>query len=99
MGRCTRSGAALRRLGERLSGDFHWPQIGLIVEADGWRHHRTAGEQATDHQRDQAHTAAGLTTLRFAESQIRFTPEEVVRRLTVVANRLASAPGAVAAVR
>jgi very-short-patch-repair endonuclease len=71
--------------------DFYWHHIGLVVEADGWRYHRTAGEQATDHRRDQAHAAAGLTTLRFAERQIRFRPEEVVRRLTVVANRLAIA--------
>lgn len=69
--------------------DFYWHRIGLVVEADGWRYHRTAGEQVTDHRRDQAHTAAGLTTLRFAESQIRYAPDEVVRRLKAVANRLA----------
>jgi very-short-patch-repair endonuclease len=71
--------------------DFFWPQLGLIAEADGWCHHRTPGEQATDHRRDQAHTAAGLTTLRFAEIQIRHAPGEVARRLAAVAKRLASA--------
>ncbi len=65
--------------------DFYWPRLGLVVEVDGWRHHRTAAEQATDHRRDQAHTAAGLTTLRFAESQIRFEQDEVRRTLTTVA--------------
>lgn len=74
--------------------DFYWPRIRLVAEADGWRHHRTPGEQATDHRRDQAHTAAGLTPLRFAESQIRYAPEEVTRRLTAVAKRLAGAPAA-----
>lgn len=74
--------------------DFYWPHLGLIVEADGWRHHRTPGEQATDRRRDQAHTAAGLTTLRFAESQIRYAPDEVVRSLTAVAGRLAGPPSA-----
>jgi very-short-patch-repair endonuclease len=69
--------------------DFYWPRLGLIVETDGWRHHRTPGEQANDHRRDQAHTAAGLTTLRFAERQIRAAPHEVVRRLKTVAARLA----------
>jgi very-short-patch-repair endonuclease len=69
--------------------DFYWPRIELVVEADGWCHHRTPGEQATDRRRDQAHTAAGLTTLRFAESQIRYAPHEVVRRLKAVAARLA----------
>jgi very-short-patch-repair endonuclease len=69
--------------------DFYWPRIGLVVEVDSWRHHRTPGEQATDHRRDQAHTAAGLTALRFAERQIRHAPHEVVRRLRTVAARLA----------
>lgn len=76
--------------------DFYWPDLGLVAEADGWRHHRTPGEQATDHRRDQAHTAAALTTLRFAESQIRYAPEEVTRRLKAVAKRLASHSAAAA---
>jgi very-short-patch-repair endonuclease len=68
--------------------DFHWPQLGLVVETDGWRHHRTAGEQATDHRRDQVHLTAGLTTLRFAEAQIRYEPAEVQRTLAAVVDRL-----------
>ncbi len=76
----------------RVSGyrvDFYWPDLRLVVEVDGWRYHRTPGEQATDHRRDQVHAAAGLTTLRFAERQIRFAPQEVVRGLKTVAARLA----------
>jgi len=72
--------------------DFYWPDLKLVVEADSWRHHRTPGEQATDHRRDQAHTAAGLTTLRFAETQIRFVPQEVVAGLKTVVARLAARP-------
>lgn len=68
--------------------DFYWPHIGLVVEADGLRYHRTAGEQAADRRRDQVHTAAGLTTLRFAESQIRYKPHLVKATLTAVATRL-----------
>jgi very-short-patch-repair endonuclease len=79
--------------------DFYWPHIGLIVEADSWFYHRTPGAQATDHRRDQAHTAAGLTTVRFAENQIRYAPEEVKRRLATVVDRLASAPAAPVAAR
>lgn len=75
--------------------DFYWPQLGLVAEADGWRYHRTAGEQATDHRRDQAHTVAALTTLRFSEHQIRYRPEEVTRTLAAVARRI-STPGALA---
>ncbi len=68
--------------------DFYWPDLALVVEADGWVYHRTAGEQANDHRRDQVHTAAGLTTLRFAEKQIRDEPKEVRRSLTAVVARL-----------
>ena len=68
--------------------DFYWSQLGLIVETDGWRYHRTPGQQATDRRRDQAHVAAGLTVLRFAESQIRDEPTKAVRTLATVAGRL-----------
>ncbi len=71
--------------------DFYWPQLGLIVESDGWRYHRTPGQQATDRRRDQVHAAAGLTTLRFAEEQIRYAPDEVKKTLATVAKRLGSA--------
>lgn len=74
--------------------DFYWPNLGLIVEADGWIYHRTPVDQATDHRRDQAHTAAGLTTLRFAEHQIRYAAGEVVRTLATVASRLSATSSA-----
>jgi very-short-patch-repair endonuclease len=57
--------------------DFFWPDLGLVVEADSLRYHRTATKQAADARRDQAHTAAGLKTLRFPHSQIRHEPEYV----------------------
>ena len=68
--------------------DFYWPDLGLVVEADGWRHHRTPGEQATDRRRDQAHAKAGLTTLRFAERQVRDEPRQVKATLSAVMHRL-----------
>jgi very-short-patch-repair endonuclease len=71
--------------------DFYWPHLGLVVETDGLRYHRTAGEQATDRRRDQTHTAAGLTTVRFAESQIRFEPQQVKATLASVVTRLSLA--------
>jgi very-short-patch-repair endonuclease len=71
--------------------DFYWPHLGLVVEADGWRYHRTAAEQATDSRRDQAHMTAGLTTLRFAEEQIRDEPDEVRRTLATIAGQLDNA--------
>lgn len=69
--------------------DFYWPNLGLIVETDGLTYHRTATQQARDRVRDQTHTAAGLTTLRFTHAQVRFEPERVRETLVTVAERLA----------
>jgi very-short-patch-repair endonuclease len=71
--------------------DFWWPELGLVVETDGLTYHRTAAQQAADRRRDQAHTAAGLTQLRFTHWQVRFDPRHVVATLASVARRLASA--------
>lgn len=68
--------------------DFYWPDLALVVEADGWVYHRTPGEQSTDRRRDQRHMVSGLTTLRFAEEQIRHEPDQVRRTLSTVAARL-----------
>jgi Transcriptional regulator, AbiEi antitoxin/Protein of unknown function (DUF559) len=71
--------------------DFYWPGLGLVVETDGWRYHRTPSQQATDNRRDHAHARDGLTTLRVAESQIRDEPQRVKATLSAVAARLHSA--------
>ena len=68
--------------------DFYWPGLGLVVETDGLRYHRTASQQAKDRQRDQAHAAAGLTPLRFTRSQVRFESDRVRSVLEAVAARL-----------
>jgi very-short-patch-repair endonuclease len=62
--------------------DFFWPTIGLVVEADSLRYHRTAFKQARDKRRDNAHAGSGLTTLRFSHGQICHEPEYVRRTLT-----------------
>jgi very-short-patch-repair endonuclease len=60
--------------------DFFWPSLGLVVETDSLRYHRMASTQAHDLERDQTHTARGLTTLRFSHFQIAHKPQ-VVRRI------------------
>ncbi len=71
--------------------DFYWPDLGLVVETDGLRYHRTPAEQARDRLRDQAHTAAGLTQLRFTHEQVRYEPDHVLavlrRTAAIVAQR------------
>lgn len=79
--------------GRGLNGfkvDFFWPNLGLVVETDGLRYHRTPAQQTRDRLRDQAHTAAGLTPLRFTHAQVRFEPDHVKTTLASVAQRLGS---------
>lgn len=88
------AGLPLPQTGTRLNGftvDFFWPDLGLVVETDGLRYHRTAAQQTRDRLRDQAHAAAGLTALRFTNGQIRFEPAHVIEVLREVAGRLEAA--------
>jgi very-short-patch-repair endonuclease len=68
--------------------DFYWPALGLVVETDGPRDHRTPAQQTKDRQRDQTHAAAGLTPIRFTEAQVRYEPDRVRATLEAVASRL-----------
>jgi very-short-patch-repair endonuclease len=72
--------------------DFYWPSLGLVVETDGLRYHRTASAQRRDRVRDQVHTAAGLTQLRFTHYQVRYEPRYVQGILAQTASRLAASP-------
>jgi hypothetical protein len=69
--------------------DFWWPDLGMVIETDGLRYHRTPAEQARDRVRDQTHTAAGLTQLRFTHEQVKYEPGYVSGVLVQVASRLA----------
>ena len=86
-----RVGLPLPRTQQWVNGfkvDFWWPDLGLVVETDGLRYHRTPAEQAQDRIRDQTHTAAGLTPLRFTRAQVRYEPAHVEAILEKVARRL-----------
>ena len=86
-----RAGLSAPETGQIVNGykvDFYWPDLGLVVETDGLRYHRTPAQQATDRLRDQAHAAAGLTPLRFTHAQVRYEPAHVQETLTAVARRL-----------
>lgn len=70
--------------------DFFWPQLGIVVEADGLRYHRTPLQQRRGLERDQAHTASGLRPLRFSHWQITFDPgyvQRILRRTAARSNR------------
>ena len=68
--------------------DFYWPHLGLVIETDGLRYHRTPAQQTRAHVRDQAHLAAGLTPLRFTHAQVAYDRPYVEATLRKVAARL-----------
>jgi len=68
--------------------DFLWRDLRLVVETDSLRHHRTPAQQSRDRRRDQAHAAAGFTSLRFTHEQVRYEPEHVRAVLGGVTRRL-----------
>jgi very-short-patch-repair endonuclease len=76
---------------QRLNGfrvDFFWPALGLVVETDGLRYHRTPAQQARDLIREQTHAAAGLTCLRFTHAQVRYEALHVRNTLIAVISEL-----------
>ncbi|MGI9019387.1 MAG: type IV toxin-antitoxin system AbiEi family antitoxin domain-containing protein [Solirubrobacterales bacterium] len=80
---------------QRVNGfrvDFHWPELGLVVETDGLRYHRTPAQQLRDRRRDQAHAAAGIERLRFTHAQVRFESGAVASTMSAVIERLRRPP-------
>ncbi len=58
--------------------DFYFPTLGLVVETDSLRFHRTALKQSRDLLRDRVHTASGLVPLRFTHWQVAHDPSHIV---------------------
>jgi hypothetical protein len=86
-----RAGLDLPETGCLVNGfhvDFFWAELGLVVETDGLRYHRTPAQQGRDRIRDHTHVAAGLTPLRFTHYQIRYQPDYVVGVLERVVKRI-----------
>jgi very-short-patch-repair endonuclease len=81
-----------KQLVDEFEVDFFWPELGLVVETDGWRYHRTPSAQTRDALRFQAHTAAGLTPLRFSHWQVKYEPRHVQDILSRTAANLRGSP-------
>jgi very-short-patch-repair endonuclease len=71
-----------------FDADFYFRELGLVVETDGLRYHRTAFQQARDLVRDQKHALAELVPLRFSHAQVAFEAGYVEAILKGVAERL-----------
>lgn len=68
--------------------DFFWPELGLVVETDGLRYHRTASTQTRDARRDRAHVLAGTTSLRFTHYEVKYESGRVRSELAKAARAL-----------
>jgi hypothetical protein len=73
--------------------DFYWPELGLVVETDGLRYHRTPSQQAKALKRDHAHFAAGMTPRRFSHAEVYYEPDYVRESLKDTARRLGAGDG------
>lgn len=67
--------------------DFVWPEIGLVVETDSLRYHRTPMQQRRDAERDHAHLLAGVESVRFTHHQVAYAKPHVIRTLEAAAAR------------
>ncbi len=86
-----KSGLPAATTQRHLSGhrvDFYWPDLGLVVETDSLRYHRTAFKQSADKRRDNRHARSGLVTLRFTHGHITHEPAYVLTELRTVARAL-----------
>lgn len=61
--------------------DFYWPELGLVIETDGLRYHRTPAAQTRDARRDRTHTLAGMTPLRFTHYEVKYEASKVTQAL------------------
>jgi very-short-patch-repair endonuclease len=68
--------------------DFYWPDLGLVIETDGLRYHRTPSAQARDARRDRAHILAGMTPLRFTHYEVKYEAAKVTHALKQAAGLL-----------
>jgi Protein of unknown function (DUF559) len=68
--------------------DFYWPELGLVIETDGLRYHRTPSTQSRDAMRDRAHVLAGMFPLRFTHYEIKHSRRRVRAELVEAVARI-----------
>lgn len=61
--------------------DLHWPDLGLVVELDGWASHRTRAQFERDHERDLGLALLGYRVVRISWRQYRDDRATVVATL------------------
>jgi very-short-patch-repair endonuclease len=68
--------------------DALWPDLKLVVEFDGWRHHGERNRFETDRLRDQHLAASGHQAIRITARQIDDRPYALIARIASVITAL-----------
>jgi hypothetical protein len=66
---------------EGLEVDFHWPELRLVVEVDGYAFHHTRRAFERDRARDALLTAAHIDVMRFSHRQVTTQPHAIAHAL------------------
>ena len=76
---CQRFGIPLPEVNTQVHGeepDCLWRDLGLVVELDGGRNHRSAAQRHRDQRKALKLRAHGLTVVRYTEDQVFNTPQQ-----------------------
>jgi very-short-patch-repair endonuclease len=83
---CREHGLPLPLVNQHLNGyetDFHWPERRLVVEVDGFEHHRERAQFNNDRYRGLVHRTHGWEVVRVSADHVYDEPELVLRALDV----------------
>ena len=82
---CHDHGLPLPQVNQHLNGyetDFHWPELQLVVEVDGFEHHRERPQFNNDRYRGLTHRANGYEVVRISADHVYDEPDLILRALT-----------------
>jgi very-short-patch-repair endonuclease len=85
---CHDNGLPLPLVNQYLNGfetDFHWPQLRLVVEVDGFEHHRERPNFNTDRYRGLVHRANGYEVVRISADHVYDQTALILRALPLSA--------------
>jgi very-short-patch-repair endonuclease len=85
---CHDNGLKVPRVNHYLNGvetDFHWHDSRLVVEVDGFEHHRERDQFNEDRLRGLDHRAAGFEVVRVSADHVYDRPDLVLRALRCAA--------------
>jgi very-short-patch-repair endonuclease len=71
----------VNRTSDGREHDFTWPDQRLVVEIDGYAHHRTRAAFRNDRARDRALLTSGWRVARFTAAEVLTDPATVAREL------------------